>query len=52
MQIDDSRGIPWTTVSTAVRYVLEMRDNTADPTIKKNADETLAQILKLHSSLR
>ena len=47
-QIDDSRGIPWTTVNTAVRYVLEMRDNTANPTIKKNADETLAKLLKLH----
>jgi hypothetical protein len=40
-QITDPQGVPWTTVNTAVRYVLEMRNKTRNPTIKKNADKTL-----------
>lgn len=36
------------TVTTAIRYVTEMRDKATDPAIKKNADETLAKLLKLH----
>jgi hypothetical protein len=47
-QIEDPRGMPWTTVNTAVRYVLEMREKTANPIVKKNADETLAKLLQLH----
>jgi hypothetical protein len=39
---------PWTTVNTAIRYVLEMRNKTTDPVIKRNADETLAKLLTLH----
>jgi hypothetical protein len=39
---------PWTTVNTAVRYVLEMRNKATDPAIKKNADQTLAKLLTLH----
>jgi hypothetical protein len=40
--------VPWTTVNTAIRYVLEMREKTTDPTIRKNADQTLAKLMKLH----
>jgi hypothetical protein len=47
-QIEGTRGMPWTTVNTAVRYVLEMRQKSVDPVIRKNADETLAKLLKLH----
>jgi hypothetical protein len=47
-QIQGPRGLPWTTVNTAIRYVLDMRDKTTDPSIKKNADETLAKLMKLH----
>ena len=32
----------------AIRYVTETRDRSTDPAIKKNADETLAKLLKLH----
>jgi hypothetical protein len=39
---------PFLTVTAAIRYVLEKRSNTTDPTIKKNADETLAELLKIH----
>ena len=46
--IEDPRGTPWTTVNTAVRYVLETRAKTTDPVIRKNADETLAKLLQLH----
>jgi hypothetical protein len=35
-------------VNAAIRYVLEMRNKTNDPIIKKNADETLAILLKMH----
>lgn len=38
---------PWISLDTAIRYVTEMRDKTTDPAIKKNADETLAILLKL-----
>jgi hypothetical protein len=46
-QIDGSPDLPWTTVNTAIRYVLEMRGKTKDPAIQKNADETLAKLLRL-----
>jgi len=47
-QIKDPQGLPFATVNTAVRYVLEMRDKTTDPAIRKHGDETLARLLKLH----
>lgn len=47
-KISGSQGNPWTTVNTAIRYVLEKRAETSDPQIKKNADATLSQLLKLH----
>lgn len=46
--ITGSPGLPWTTVNTAIRYVLEMRQKSTDPVVKKNADQTLATLLKLH----
>jgi len=46
-QIQGSPGLPWTTVNTAIRYVLEMRDKTTDPIIK-NAERTIAKLLELH----
>jgi hypothetical protein len=45
-QINDPRMPPWTTVNTAIRYVLEKREKTADPVIRKNADETLKILLR------
>ena len=39
---------PFLTVTAAIRYVLEERAKTDDPAIKKNADETLAELLKIH----
>jgi hypothetical protein len=49
-QIEDPQGPPWTTVNTAIRYVLERRNKTTDPAVRKNADETLAKLLKFHGS--
>jgi hypothetical protein len=40
-QIQEPVGLPWTTVNTAIRYVLEKRETATDPALKKNADETL-----------
>jgi hypothetical protein len=47
-QIQGSPGTPWATVNTVIRYVLEMRRRTADPAIKRNADQTIARLLELH----
>jgi hypothetical protein len=47
-QIQEPAALPWTTVNTAVRYVLEKREKAIDPAIRKNADETLGRLLKLH----
>jgi hypothetical protein len=47
-QIQEPLGLPWTTVNTAIRYVLEKRETATDPAIRKNADETLDKLLKLH----
>lgn len=46
--IQGSPGTPWTTVNTAIRYVLEKRAATSDPVTRRNADATLTQLLKLH----
>ena len=47
-QIEGRPPLPWTTVNTAIRYVLEMRDKATDPVAKKNADTTLAKLRTLH----
>jgi hypothetical protein len=47
-RIESPQDSPWTTVNTAIRYVLEMRDKTTDPDIKKNATQTLAALLHYH----
>ena len=47
-QISDPKPMPWTTVNSAVLYVLEMRGKTDDAVIKKNADAALLQLLELH----
>ena len=44
-QIDGSLEKSWTTVNTAIRYVLEGRSKTTDPATKKNADKTLEALL-------
>jgi hypothetical protein len=46
-QIDGSPEQPWTTVNTAIRYVLEAREKVRDPVIKQNADQTISKLLKL-----
>jgi len=37
----------WTTLDRAIEYVSLMRDRTDDPTIKKNADKTIATLKRL-----
>ena len=39
---------PMVNLATAIRYVTEVRDKTKDPVVKKNADQTLAKLKKLH----
>lgn len=45
-QISDTVRDRWTTVNTAIRYVLEIRDKSTDPIIKKNSTDTLKQLLQ------
>jgi hypothetical protein len=49
-RIQSPQGPRWITVNTAIRYVLETRDNVQDPAIKKNADLTLAKLLHFHKA--
>lgn len=44
-QITDARNFRWTTVNTAIRYVLEKRGKTTDPAIRNNADRTIKALL-------
>jgi hypothetical protein len=37
-----------TSLATAIRYVTEMREKATDPVIKKNAEQTLTKLKKLH----
>ena len=46
-QIEDSPKTTWTTVNTAIRYVLETRSKTSDPILTRNADDTIAKLLRL-----
>ncbi len=47
-KIENAQVTPTISLTTAIRYVTEMRDKTADPVAKKHADETLAALSKLH----
>jgi hypothetical protein len=47
-RIEDPDTVLWITVDTAVRYVKQAREKTTDPTLKKNADQTLAKLKALH----
>jgi len=47
-QIKGSPQPPWTTVNTAIRYVLERRRKATDPEIQRNADRTIAVLLRYH----
>lgn len=47
-RIENTPSFATITLATAIRYVTEMRDKTTDPTIKKNADHTLAKLKTLH----
>ena len=43
-RIEDAPAEQWISVSTAIRYVTQMRDATSDPSIKQNAEKTLATL--------
>lgn len=45
-RIEGSLDKPFATVNAAIRYVLEMRNKFTDPAVRKNADETIQQLLK------
>lgn len=46
-KIEDPQEWPWTTVNTAIRYVLERRNETKDVTLRRNADATLSKLMML-----
>jgi hypothetical protein len=41
-RIEEDPPEQWVSVATAIRYITQMRDATRDPSIKANADKTLA----------
>lgn len=43
---------PFATTNAAIRYVLEMRSITKDPVVRRNADKTLAILLRLDDLYR
>jgi len=45
-RIEGSLGQPWTTVNTAIRYVMHVRDTSNDFAVKRNAEHTLLILLK------
>jgi hypothetical protein len=47
-RIAGPQGEAFTTVNTAIRYVLENGAKSKNPLIKKNAEETIAALLKYH----
>jgi hypothetical protein len=47
-QIEGAPGSPWTTVNTAIRYVMDAREKAPDEAIRKNADQTLSKLRLLH----
>jgi len=47
-QIEDKPGAPFTTVNSAIRYVLEMRKKSNDPNVIRNADTTIEKLLRLN----
>jgi hypothetical protein len=46
-KIEDFQRIILLNLSTAIRYAQQARDRTTDPSVKKNADETVAALTKL-----
>lgn len=46
-RIKGSQGRAFTTVNTAIRYLLEQREKTRDAVVRKNADETLRILMRL-----
>jgi hypothetical protein len=46
--IDCDESEVWIDREIVMQYVTTMRDKTNDPTIKKNAEETLAKLMKVH----
>src|SRR5262249_33433340 len=47
-QIKGGQQQPWTTVNTAIRYVIERRRKTTEPAVQQNADKTIAALLRYH----
>jgi len=45
-RIEETDAAIWLTVETAIRYVTQMRDQSNDPVIKRNADRTLAVLAR------
>ncbi len=44
----ESSQVGTISLATAIRYVTEMRDKSTDPAIRKNAEQTLTKLKKLH----
>lgn len=47
-RIEDTASTLWLSIDAAIHYVTDVRDKTTDPSIKKNADQTLTKLKKLN----
>jgi hypothetical protein len=45
-RIEGSLGYRWTTVNTAIRYIMDTRDKSTDPLLRANAEKTLETLRK------
>ena len=51
-RMEGSPTMRWASKDAAIRYVIHLRDKTADPAIKTNADRTLAKLKRLPAPRR
>jgi len=51
-KLDGAQSVRWATVDAAIRYVKQMRDKATDPSLKRNADNTIAILKRLEGTPR
>jgi len=47
-RIENSEPLIWLSLDTAIAYLKKVKEETTNPTLKQNADRTLAQLATLH----
>ena len=47
-RLENTGPAMWLNIATTIRYVMVTREKTTNPIVRKNAEETLAELRKLH----